>query len=206
MSQTDPVPAVYRPLYDEMSGYVSDMESSVADRWDGTKKPVSFGANLLSANTGRGPSLLNKTAPYGILMEAARLRRLGVTLVHIGAGYPTLLPRYSADSQRYIDLYRFLIPELRKMGLKVAISTGPEPDLPYYRTLTLDEYIRGRVDVMVVIAQFIHPDYLIMVNEPDIETAACGHDMNNVASQTRMLRDGLAAVASARAGGMQAGA
>lgn len=209
LDAADPVPAVYQPLYAEVSGLVSSMEATVDSQWNGTKHPVEFGANLLSANTGRGPSLLNPYALYGILTEAARLKMLGTKMVHIGVGYPTLLPRYYSDSaqaQKYIDLYKTMVAELKTMGLKVAISSGPEPNLPYYKTLSLDAYIQGRVDVLSIIANQVRPDYLIMVSEPDVEAGFSGHAMNDVASGRRLIEAALPAVAAARSAGLEVGA
>jgi hypothetical protein len=209
LDAADPVPAVYQPLYTELNGLLSNMESAVNSQWNGAKQPVSFGANLLSANTSRGPSLLNPYAMYGIMIEASRLKSLGATVVNIGVGYPTLLPRYYSDAaqaQKYIDFYKTLVAELKKIGLEVAISSGPEPNLAYYRTLSLDGYIQGRVDVLSIIANQVRPDYLVMASEPDIEASFSGHAMNDVASTVRLIEAALPAVAAARSGGVQVGA
>jgi fibronectin type 3 domain-containing protein len=210
-----PVPAEYQDLYSSLTTQLASFESVVKA---GGTYPTAFSAELQSANSARGPAVL--TSPYRtVLMELDSLKALGVKAVNVGIHFPILYSSYYAnatDYQQYLNFYTQVARDVRARGLKLIVESGlviDEPGitnlscLPYYNSLTVDQYERGRAQVAVTIAQQLKPDYLSVVNEPDVEALQSGKpELGTLSGSTGMLNVILSAMQQAGVTGVSVGA
>ena len=176
------VPATYQDVYTSLNNQISAFQSTIPA---GGSYPVNFAAELVSANSNRGPLLFS--TPYSaVLMELDALKALGIQAVKVGIHFPILYPGFyqnPADYQQYLTFYTQLANDIRGRGLKLVVETGlvvNEPGISdmdcsaFYNSLTLDQYEQGRAAVAVTVAQQIQPDYLSVLNEPDTESIQTG--------------------------------
>jgi len=210
-----PVPAAYQDLYSSLSTQLNAFESIVHA---GGTYPTAFSGQLQSANSASGPALL--TSPYSsVLMELDSMKALGVKAVNVGIHFPILYSPYYAnatDYQQYLNFYTQVARDVRARGLKLIVETGlviNEPGITnlncssYYNSLTLDQYQQGRAQVAVTIAQQFKPDYLSVLNEPDVEAAQSGKlELSTVSGSTAMLNEILSALQHAGVTGVPVGA
>ncbi len=210
-----PVPTEYQDLYNSLTTQLSSFEAVVKA---GGTYPTAFSGQLQSANAANGPALL--TSPYSsVLMELDSMKALGVKAVNVGIHFPILYaPFYAsaADYQQYLNFYAQVARDVRARGLKLIVETGlviNEPgitsvnSLPYYNSLTLDQYEQGRAQVAAVIAQQLKPDYLSVLNEPDVEAAQSGKPaLGTVSGSTAMLNVILSALQQTGVTGVAVGA
>jgi hypothetical protein len=59
--------------------------------------------------------------------------------------------------------------------------------MAHYRTLTYEQYVRGRIETVAVIAAALRPDYLTVGSEPDIEALFTGQPVNDVVTSTAIV-------------------
>ena len=58
-----PVPAGFQDLYSQLASDVATFKSTIDQSWDGSRSPVTFGANLSCADSNRGPALVGANVP-----------------------------------------------------------------------------------------------------------------------------------------------
>jgi hypothetical protein len=183
-------------LYAELEQNLLEFEHRLASQRNRDQRPVTFGAELLSANSHRGEELLPPKSFWGNLLYLDRLQALGVKGVTIKIGYPILLPDYPRSSE-YLDFYQALAVEIRLRGLKLHIKTGPTFQqeefsnlVVSYDNLTLREYFDGRREQVHLIALELKPDYLTVGNEPSTEQSITGLAFHTV-DYTHFVNDSL---------------
>ena len=185
------IPSTYQDLYSSLQDKLTAFDAILAAGWDGSKPPMEFRAEILSANSDRGLALLGPNGPAGAELEIRSLQALGVTTVSLAIDFPVLYKPFYAyngdpnDYQKMLAYYRQVAASARAHGLRLAVHTGPADtgDLPagsgwnlagYYKTLNLPTYIAARGDQVLTIAQQIQPDSLALAGEPDQEAALTG--------------------------------
>src|SRR5579884_564193 len=180
---SDPVPAPYQSTYTYLQGQISSFRASVQQHATAGISNVIFSADLQGANSNLGSAfLLNSTTLPGILREAAYLQAMGVKAVHVAVSFPVLTPSYYGDAttaQQMIAFYGQVAAQIHAMGLTLIVETGPVnldsssgPTVganSYLAGLSTADYINGRAQTAVTIAQTMQPDYLTVLNEPDTE-------------------------------------
>ncbi len=181
------VPAAYQSLYSELQGDISSLIQTVPAPPNGSSNPTIYSSQLLSANSDQGPSLLGANYYTAIVLpELQELQALGVTAVSVHINFPILYqPYYSnpQDFQNYVSFYQQLAQQIHASGLKMTVETtvasagaGSNGAIytPYYSTLSWNDYMTGRAQNAVNVAQMIQPDFMSVITEPDSESQNSG--------------------------------
>jgi hypothetical protein len=185
------VPAEYAELYGFLAGKLEAFDATLDARWDGTRHPVVFAAELLTANGNRGLALLAPQALAGVRLELDRMKGLGLGAVTVSLPYPILDAGFMAWSghpgkeAEMAAFYATVVAEAHGRGMKVAIESGAMfpgaysagsglDAASYYPTLTWNRYAIGRADQVVAIARDIRPDFIGVGSEPDTEADLSG--------------------------------
>lgn len=176
-----PVPLEYQDAYAEVSTALNDFRQVLDQSWDGTKAPVAFSANLLTANSSRGLVLIEPGARDAVAHEIDSLKALGIKAVSLDVSFPVLYAPFHSSPQEYqqfLDFYTGVAADVRARGLKLIVETQALFSQggytywnlgPFYAGLTLDQYQQGRMAVARTIALNLRPDYLSVIQEPDTE-------------------------------------
>lgn len=183
-----PVPPTYQDLYDQLNGQISSFSSTIHASWDGTPYPVSYSAHLLSADSENATSLINSGYYAGsVTPELNAIQALGVKSVTTHINFPILYQNYySADPQDYqsfVSFYQQLSQDVHSRGMTLVIETATNSALAgtnggtystYYQSLSWTDYMNGRAQNALNVAQLIQPDYLSVITEPDSEASDTG--------------------------------
>ena len=192
-------PAEFSDLYNELYQDINTFRSRVDQSWNGVRHPVAFSANLLSANSELGPALLAPNYRTAVNQELDGLKALGVTAVLLDIDFPMLYRPFHAPGEydQFLSFYINTANDIRARGLKVIVKTSTIYThtgytnwnlIPFYASLTKNQYIHGRMDVARTLAVALRPDYLSVVQEPDTESGQAGQaDIGTVAGSTAML-------------------
>jgi hypothetical protein len=148
-----------------------------------------------------------------------QLQALGISSVTVHINFPILYsPSYTdqCQYQQYLNFYIQVASEVRAAGLKLVVESQvaqPNPASqdptgnPYLPSLTWTEYMAGRAQNAAVVAQYIQPDYLTVIAEPDTEATMSGQsEAGTVSGSTQLLQTILAAVAPVAAANTAVGA
>jgi hypothetical protein len=195
-----PVPAEYQDLYGSLNASLTNFSDSINAAWDKSKGSTAFSAHLLSANSLLGPTLFHPQHYGRVLLELDGLKAMGIKAIAVSIDFPILYPAYftnPADYQKYLGFYTRLAKDIRARGLKLVVEsqvlltqTGLETlnPKPFYESLTLEQYRKGRMENARIIAQVLKPDYLSVISEPDTEAIATGKpELNTVNGSTALL-------------------
>jgi fibronectin type 3 domain-containing protein len=182
-----PIPAAYQSLYTELQGDVTSFSQTISASWNGTHYPTVFASQLLTANSDQGSSLLGTNYYTAtVLPELQELQALGVTAVSLNINFPILYQPYytnQQDFQNFVTFYQQLAQQIRANGMKLTVETtvasaSPGSNggnyAPYYSSLSWSEYMEGRAQQTVNIAQLLQPDYISVITEPDSESQNSG--------------------------------
>jgi hypothetical protein len=186
LAQTPTVPLEFQDLNTALASKLTQFDATIASQWDGSKPPVDFSAELLTANANGGRQLLTAKTSRGAQLELASLQALGVKAVTVAIGFPILYQPFDpADYQGFLSFYKQLAAEIHAAGMKMVVESGAVfPGVfsegsgldvaDYYLALTNAQYTLGRAQQIVTIAREIQPDYLIIAEEPDTEAEITG--------------------------------
>jgi len=170
----DGIPQRYVALYRELEDKLNQFAAYVMTL-PGRRAGVTFGGEILPANSHRGEGLLAGDAYAGVLLYVDRLSALGARAVSVHMGYPLLTDTFPRSAE-YWAFYRRLAGDIRNRGLKLHVKTGPIfndrefSSVPTdYSNLTVDGYFRDQGRIVQRIAAEIRPDYLSIGNEPSSE-------------------------------------
>jgi fibronectin type 3 domain-containing protein len=177
------VPAQYQSLYSELQGDISTFSQAISAQGNGASYPTIFASQALTADSDLGSTLLDANYfQYDVLPELQELKALGVTAVSVHINYPVLYEPYygnQATFQSYVSFYQQVAQQIHSMGMKMTAETtvaSAEPGTngatfqTFYQGLTWNEYIAGRAQNAVNVAQLIQPDYMSVITEPDSES------------------------------------
>lgn len=169
-----------------MESSIAAFSQSIQTNWDGTKPPVAYSTHVGNANSSLGSELLDPNRTIALGLEMDGYKALGVKAISISVDYPALDPAFDAfggRSSQYLNFYKGLMVAARTRGLKVVVETGPmfsDPAfssvdvMPFYNTLTIEQYRAGRANHALLIAQELAPDFLSVIQEPDTEATQTG--------------------------------
>jgi chitodextrinase len=210
---------MYQPLYSEIDTAVSSFATTVDASWNGVPHPVDFAAELGSASGVLGKTLLAPDHYSGVLLELDSLKAMGVKAVNVQLAFPVLYPGYyssPAEHQKYVDFYKRVAADIRTRGLKMIGRFGIVLTLQgfstvdtaaYFRSLTFDQYKAGRIETIITVLQQIRPDYITILNEPDVESMQSAKpELSSVSGSTDFLRAIIAAVKGTGIPGIKIGA
>ena len=182
-----PVPASYQDLYDQLNGQISSFSQTIHASWDGTPYPVLDSAHLLAADSESASSLLTPNYYMNVVApELNELQAVGVQSVTTHINFPILYPPYYSnpqDYQSYVTFYQQLAQDVHSRGMQLIIESATNTDLAgtnggeydsYYASLAWNDYMTGRAQNALNIAQLIQPDYLSVITEPDSEASDTG--------------------------------
>ena len=214
-----PVPAEYQDLYGSLNASLTNFSNSINAAWDKSKGPTAFSAHLLSANSLLGPALFGPQHYARVLLELDGLKAMGIKAIAVSIDFPILYPAYftnPADYQKYLGFYTRLAKDIRARGLKLVVESqvlltqtglGTLNPKPFYESLTLEQYRKGRMENARIIAQVLKPDYLSVISEPDTEAVATGKpELNTVNGSTALLKTILQGLQQAGVQGVEIGA
>src|SRR5580704_6633987 len=214
-----PVPPSFQSLYTSLDNYLVSFNNTISSQWNGTTYPVIFTANLADANANAGPGIINSASVAGIQAQLQELKAMGVKGVTVEVGFPMLYePFFSSQSQyqQFVAFYQSLAASVRALGLKLIVENevllnDPVTDgwnvAPFYASLNWTQYQAARAQTAVTIAQTMHPDYMVVVEEPDTEATMTGQtEAGTVAGATSNLSGILSALQAAGVSGVQFGA
>jgi chitodextrinase len=218
-SADTPPPASFQALYTSLDNYLVNFNATINSQWNGTTYPVLFTANLADANANAGPQMINSASVAGIQAQLQELKAMGVKGVTVEVGFPMLYePFFSSQSQyqQFVAFYQSLAASVRALGLKLIVENevllnDPVTDgwnvAPFYASLNWTQYQAARAQTAVTIAQTMHPDYMVVVEEPDTEATMTGQtEAGTVAGATSNLSGILSALQAAGVSGVQLGA
>jgi hypothetical protein len=200
-------PPSYLDLTQALSRKMEAFDFTVHTRWNGTRYPVAFAAELSSATTHRGRDLLNASNYWGVLLELDGLAGLGVRAIALSISFPVLDPNFTTDPvefQGYVDFYRRLVGDIHARGMQVIADSSelfPEytslPVQAYYDNLTYAQYLQGRIETLRTIARDIQPDWLGMGSEPDTEAMLTGQPVDTPAAWAAQMESFVTALEAA---------
>jgi fibronectin type 3 domain-containing protein len=211
-----PVPSTYQDLYTTLQTDLDAFNTTLNSVWNGSTYATAFAGNLHSANGNSGPSLAT-TYYSGATLELQALKAIGVQAVMVQVGFPILYqpfydflatqPGYQQVTyNQFATYYQQVAQNVHTAGLKLIVENdtllsndaqagwGPAVT-PYYATLNWTQYQAARAQCALTVAQVMQPDYLVVLEEPDTESAQTGQ--TNVATSsgaTSMLTQMLTAL------------
>jgi fibronectin type 3 domain-containing protein len=177
------VPSQYQALYTELQGDISTFSQAISAQGNGASYPTLYASQALTTNSDLASSLLNPNYfQYDVMPELQELQALGVTAVSVHINYPVLYEPYYGNQQTfqsYVTFYQQVAQQIHSMGMKMTVETTVATAEPgtngatfgtYYQGLTWNQYIAGRAQNAVNVAQLIQPDYMSVITEPDSES------------------------------------
>jgi len=215
-----PVPAAFQELY---TGLGEDLRSFNTTLGSPSTYPVLYTGTLTTVNGNQGINLLNPNYLRGVQLELQGLKAMGFQAVMFELPFPVLYrPFYTyigneAEYEQFVNFYTQVASVVRAAGMKMVIENDTAwpngiwsnwPELTaYYATLDWTQYEAARAATAVVVAQVMHPDYLVLMEEPDTEAGNTGQPMvNTVSGGTDMVSTMLTALQQAGITGIQLGA
>jgi hypothetical protein len=178
----DPVPPEYASLYVNLGLQLNRFDAALDDSSPVLfPRPLTFAADLVSANSHLGEQLLTPSQWSGTLLLLDRLQAVGVQGVKVDINYPVLSPWF-ARSDEYLAFYRNLADEIRRRHLTLLVQTqltftdpefspancgtGFQPIQVDYSTMTFWAMAMMKKAYAAKIIAEIHPDYLTVATEP----------------------------------------
>lgn len=183
------VPREFQPIYAELERQLSQLAQRLPA---GGEAPVIFSACLLAANSNEGERLLIPEMLDSVMLSLDRMQALGQQAVSLDVNFPLLYRGFHPDEttfQRYLDFYRRVAQEIRQRGLKLCLESSqiftasvwsPLEVEPFYKSLTLEEYVEAKSEMVRTIAKELQPDFFTVAEEPDTEARETGQPMDDL--------------------------
>lgn len=172
-ASTPQVPDQYRALYNGLKANL-DAATAQLDKLDhGQKYPVTYAAELLTANNNVGTALLTSRAMSVSIKYLDGLQRLGVQGVTLNVAYPVFTPSFPNYS-KYVSFYKNIVAQIRKRGMKLDVEAHVIFAKPPFSKITVDysritfaqfESALHQMDQAII--DQLHPDYMSILSEPD---------------------------------------
>src|SRR5579863_6278880 len=215
-----PVPAAFQSLYTELGSYLSSFNATLGSP---STYPVLYTGTLTTANGNSGPQMLSPNYLTGVQLELQGLKAMGFQAVMFELPFTVLYqPFYTyignaAQYQQFVNFYTQVASMVRAAGMKMVIENDTAwpsgiwsnwPELTaYYATLDWTQYQQARAQTAQVVAQVMHPDYLVLMEEPDTEAGITGQtNVNTVSGATEMVSLMLGGLKKQGITGIQVGA
>jgi hypothetical protein len=182
------VPPAYQEMYSTLTTQIASFESTVQAGWNQSSYPTLFTPQLLSASSNQYTQLLSTNYMTSIVLpQLQELQALGATGVTVHIDFPILYqPYYASDPseyQQFVSFYQQLAQSIHSLGLKMVVESAVGQPLPgdnastyqsYLESLSWTEYMNGRAQNALNVAQQIEPDYMTVITEPDTEESTTG--------------------------------
>jgi fibronectin type 3 domain-containing protein len=216
-AQAPPVPATFQDLYSSLNTYLTNFNATLGSP-NGSTYPTLMTGSLKAADANVGPRLLN--GANGMELQLNALKALGAQAVMVEIGFPMLYqPFLTSQGQSYaayVAYYAGVAAAVRQAGLKLIIendsllsndvSAGWNA-VPFYATLNWTEYQQARAQTAAVIAQTMHPDYMVVLEEPSTEARNSGQvNVSTPSGATAMLSQILTSLQQASVANLKVGA
>jgi fibronectin type 3 domain-containing protein len=217
------VPAAFQATYSTMTTQITGFQQAVNQNWNGTPYPVAWAPHLSAAESDNYLTLLG--ANYynnAVSTELLELRATGAKAVTVHISFPILYqPFYTysgspSNYQAFVSFYQQVVTGVHAAGMKLVVEATVAEALdgteggdfaPYYQTLDWNDYMSGRAQNAVNVAQLIKPDYLSLICEPDSEaTNASQPTENSPAGALQLLQTQLTALQQANITNVSLGA
>lgn len=193
------VPSAYRALYNELYTKLESLQTAVDSRRNGKKSAVSFGVELLVANSNRGDILLTDRVFEATRLTLERLKDLGVQSIAVSIQYPILTSSFPRVAE-YRKFYKQVAEEIRRRGFVLIVEMGTlfrEPEFSKlkinYRGLTLARFRDELQEMAEAVISDMRPDYLTLLTEPDTQSQNTGLDfsVSNFSATIQHVASGL---------------
>jgi chitodextrinase len=182
------VPSAYQEMYLTLTTQIASFESTVEAGWNQSSYPTLFTPQLQAASSDQYTQLLTTYYMTSIVQpQLQELRALGATGVTVHIDFPILYqPFYASDPseyQEFVSFYQQLAQSIHSQGLKLVVESNVGQVLPgdyanafqpYLESLSWTEYMNGRAQNALNVAQQIEPDYMAVITEPDTEESVSG--------------------------------
>ena len=185
------VPPEFQSLYNELDTALTAFDQSF--NAPSGNYPVTFAAELLTANGNRGTELFNPTNLQSTRLWLDRLQAIGVQGVTIAIKYPLLTPDFP-NSAKYLEYFKTVANEVRQRGMKMDVEVGVIFPPPFstlnvnYKAMTFDQFKATNKQMVATIVEQIKPDYLDLGAEPDTEAALTGwRELNTPQGYTDLI-------------------
>jgi fibronectin type 3 domain-containing protein len=215
-----PVPAAFQDLYAELDSYLNSFNNTLGSP---STYPVLYTGTLTTANGNAGPQMLNPNYLAGVQLELQGLQAMGFKAVMFELPFTVLYrPFYTfigneAEYEQFVNMYKAVASMIRAAGMQMVIENDTAwasgiwsnwPELTsYYASLDWTQYQQARAQSAQVVAQVMHPDYLVLLEEPDTEAGNTGQSqVNTVSGATDMVRLMLTGLEQQGITGIQVGA
>jgi hypothetical protein len=116
-----------------------------------------------------------------VVSELDGWKAVGAKAATLQITYPILDPAFDpwgGQSAKFLAFYKQVVADIRSRGMKVIVENTPtlsDPSLsqvnvlPFYQSLTDQQYEQGRANHVLIAAQQLSPDYMSVIEEPDTE-------------------------------------
>jgi fibronectin type 3 domain-containing protein len=218
-ADTPPAPPEFQDVATLLNGYLDSFNATLNMLWDGTTYPVVFSGTLKAADANAGAQLVNAGYYPAVQLQLQELKAMGVQGIMVAVGFPMLYePFFSSHEQyqQFVDFYAQVAADVRAAGLKLIVENNNmlSNDVqagwdtgPFFASLNWDQYQAARAQTAVVVAQTMQPDYLVVLEEPDMEADQTGQTQaNTVDGSMSMLSQILNALQQAGVTGVKVGA
>jgi chitodextrinase len=189
-SPAQSVPTAYQEMYSTLTTQIESFESTVQAGWDHSSYPTLFTPQLQSASSDQYTQLLSSNYMTAIVLpQLQELQALGATGVTVHIDFPILYQPFFASEpslyQQFVSFYQQLANAVHSRGLALVVESESGEPLPgndatayqaYFKSLNWTEYMNGRAQTALNIAQQIEPDYMTVVTEPDTEETVSGQE------------------------------
>ena len=224
-AQSNPnVPTQYQAMYSTVSTQISAFQAVLNQSWNGVPYPVTWAPHLSAAESDQFTALLGSGYfSQTVMLELLELQATGASAVTIHISFPILYQPFYAYSnnpsqyQQFVSFYQQVATAVHAAGMKLVVeatvaenldgTTGGASFAPYYQTLDWNDYMTGRAQNAVNVAQLIQPDYLSLICEPDTEAGnAYQSTENSPSGALQLLQTELTALQQANVTNVQLGA
>jgi chitodextrinase len=205
------VPAPYQATYTALSGQISSFDTAAKTGWNGAPSSFLGAPQANAASSDNYTTLLNPDYySFNVTPELNSLQALGAKAITVHINFPILYqPYYTSIAnpalyQEFVNFYKQFSLDVHARGLKLLVECTTAFAVPgtqfsqfqtYYKTLTWTEYMAGRAQNALTVAQLIQPDYMTVITEPDTEESDSGQtSLNTVSGGTQLLQTILTAI------------
>lgn len=181
---SETVPPAYQSVYNWVMADLKRSDSLVTSIWDGTKHCAAYTIDVDYASTiTYKTQLLNPVNLQNAYYAIDAYADGGISGVRLDVGYPFLVPGFPNQNQ-YLLFFKNVVNRARAKGLKVFIKSTNTPYHPSYGGgdpvvnafvdgKNRQQYLNEKRQMLQIIIDSLHPDYLTLENEPTSMEAAC---------------------------------
>jgi len=170
--------------------------------------PTIYAANLLPANGNSGPGISSPNYIANVMAQLYEEKAMGAQAILVQIGFPVLYAPFQGGTtqlQPYLNFYQSVAQAVHALGMKLIVENdillandvqSGWPNLTaYFSTLSWDTYVQARATMAATIAVTMQPDYLVLAEEPNTESAQAGQpNLTDAAYASQMVSAEIAAV------------